>query len=55
VWVIVQRRIVYLQGCVANAAQATHAERVATAVADVERVIPSLSAPGEKPLYPLQP
>ena len=54
IWVIVQRRIVYLQGCVASPQQARRAEAIAAAVPEVERVIPSLSAPGEAPLYPLQ-
>ena len=52
-WVIVQRRIVYLQGCVENSAQAARAEAIAAGAPEVERVIPSLSAPGEKPLYPV--
>ncbi|HEX6705783.1 MAG TPA: BON domain-containing protein [Albitalea sp.] len=52
IWVIAERRFVYLQGCVGDAAQAARAEAVVKAVADVQLVIPALSLPGEKPRYP---
>ena len=42
VWVTVQRRFVYLEGCVADAAQATALERAAQAVPEVDRVLPLL-------------
>ena len=51
IWVIAERRFIYLQGCVADAAQAARAEAVAKAVPDVQIVIPSLAQPGEKPRY----
>ena len=53
IWVIAERRFVYLQGCVADAAQAARAEAVAKAVPDVQVVIPALVRPGEAPRYPL--
>jgi len=55
IWVIAERRFVYLQGCVADAAQAARAEAVAKAVADVQIVIPALTLPGEAPRYPRAP
>jgi len=53
IWLIAERRFVYLQGCVADPAQAARAEAVAKAVADVQLVIPALSLPGDKPRYPV--
>lgn len=53
IWLVAERRFVYLQGCVANAGQAAAAEALARAVADVQIVIPMLSLPGERPRYPL--
>jgi hypothetical protein len=53
IWLIAERRFVYLQGCVANAAQAARAEALVRAVPDVQLVIPTLSLPGEAPRYPL--
>ena len=53
IWVIAQRRIAYLQGCVADAALAERAQRLAAEVPDVEIVIPWLSTPGQTPSYPL--
>ncbi|HEV7914976.1 MAG TPA: BON domain-containing protein, partial [Albitalea sp.] len=53
IWVIAERRFVYLQGCVGDAAQAAHAEAIAKAARDVQIVIPALSLPGETPRYPL--
>ena len=51
IWVIAERRFVYLQGCVGDTAQAQRAEAIAKAGADVQTVIPSLSLPGEAPRY----
>ncbi|HEX4509516.1 MAG TPA: BON domain-containing protein, partial [Burkholderiaceae bacterium] len=42
IWAIVQRRWVYLQGCVPSAAVAHRLERAARAVPDVELVVPDL-------------
>jgi hypothetical protein len=53
IWLTAQRRFVYLEGCVADAAQAARAEEVVKALADVDRVIPALALPGEKPPYAL--
>jgi hypothetical protein len=53
IWIIGERRFVYLQGCVADAGQAARAEAVVKAVPDVQLVIPSLSLPGEAARYPL--
>ncbi len=52
-WVTAERRFVYLHGCVRDAAQAALAEALARGVADVQAVLPSLSATGEVPRYPL--
>lgn len=43
VWVTIQRRWVFLEGCVASAEQAAQLERAARAVPDVEAVVPALS------------
>lgn len=51
IWLTAQRRFVYLEGCVADATQATRAEALVKALADVDRVIPALALPGEKPPY----
>jgi len=54
VWVMVQRRWVYLQGCVPNAALAKKLERAARAVPDVETVVPDLMIGTRgKPPYPV--
>lgn len=53
IWLTAQRRFVYLEGCVADLAQARRAEAVVKALADVDRVIPALGLPGEKPPYAL--
>jgi len=42
VWIIVQRRWVYLQGCVPDAKMARRLERAARGVPDVETVVPDL-------------
>ncbi|MCE9660149.1 MAG: BON domain-containing protein [Burkholderiales bacterium] len=51
IWVTAQRRFIYLEGCVGDAAQAARAETLVQGVQDVERVIPALALPGEKPPY----
>jgi len=52
IWVVAQRRFVELQGCVADAAQAAHAEAVVKGLPDVQAVLPWLALPGEVPRYP---
>ena len=51
IWVTAQRRFIYLEGCVADAAQAARAEALVKALANVDRVIPALSLPGERAPY----
>ena len=51
IWVTAQRRFVYLEGCVGDAAQAARAEAVVKALADVDRVIPALALPDERTPY----
>jgi hypothetical protein len=51
IWVTAQRRFIYLEGCVGDAAQAAKAEAVAKALPDIERVIPALALPGERTPY----
>jgi hypothetical protein len=53
IWVIAERRFIYLQGCVTTKEQADRAEALIRAVPDVQLVIPMLVPPGEKPRYPL--
>lgn len=54
VWVVIQRRWVYLQGCVPSAALARKLERAARAVPDVETVVPDLMVGTRgKPTYPV--
>ena len=54
VWVILQRRSVYLQRCVPSAALARRLERAARAVPDVETVVPDLMVGTRgKPPYPV--
>ena len=50
-WLTAQRRFIYIEGCVADAAQAARVEELVKALADVDRVIPALALPGEKPPY----
>ena len=52
IWVTAQRRFIHLEGCVADADQAARAEALVKALVDVDRVIPTLALPGEKPPYP---
>ncbi|MEP7303631.1 MAG: transporter [Caldimonas sp.] len=51
VWVTAQRRFLYLEGCVADPAQAQRMEALLQALPEVDRVIPALALPGEKPPY----
>jgi hypothetical protein len=53
IWVTAQRRIVTLQGCTADLAQAARAEALAAAVPDVQAVFPQLVPPGRPPRYEL--
>ena len=54
VWVMIQRRWVYLQGCVPSKALASRLEQAAHAVPDVEAVVPDLMVgTRDKPSYPL--
>jgi hypothetical protein len=52
-WVIAERRFVYLQGCTNDSAQAARAEAIVKALPDVQVVIPAISAGREAPRYPL--
>jgi hypothetical protein len=52
-WLTAQRRFIYIEGCVADAVQAARAEALVKALADVDRVLPALALPGEKPPYAL--
>jgi osmotically-inducible protein OsmY len=52
-WVISERRFVYLQGCARDAAQAARAEAIAKAIPDVQVVIAAIGVPGQAPRYPL--
>jgi hypothetical protein len=52
IWVTAQRRFIYLEGCVADAAQARKAEALAKASPDIDQVIPALALPGEPSPYP---
>lgn len=52
VWVVIQRRWVFLQGCVVSARQIAQLEQAARAVPDVESVVPMLMlGSGGKPRY----
>lgn len=51
IWVTVQGRYVYLEGCVANREQAARAEALAAGTDEVVAAIPFLVLPGESPRY----
>lgn len=52
VWVTVQRRFVYLEGCAADQDQATAMEHAVQGVPEVDRVLPMLMVgPGGSPPY----
>lgn len=53
VWIVVQRRIVFLQGCVKSREQAQEIERSVGLIDDVMGVVNQLSEPGEGARYPL--
>lgn len=56
VWVTIQRRWVFLEGCVADAAQAAALAAAAKAVPDVEAVVPALDVGvPKKPRYAVRP
>lgn len=54
VWVIGERRLVHLLGCVNSREQADALEKAVTLVDDVMGVINVLSVPGEAPRYPVK-
>jgi len=51
IWVTAQRRLIYLEGCVADAAQAAKAEALVKTLPDIDQVIPALALPGERTPY----
>jgi hypothetical protein len=51
IWVTAQRRFIYLEGCVADAAQAAKAEALVKTLPDVDQVIPALALPDERTPY----
>ena len=53
VWVVIQRRWVFLEGCVASPVQASMLEAAARAVPEVEVVVPMLGAVSDAPRYPV--
>ena len=53
IWIVAERRFVWLQGCVATPGQAARAEALVRGVPDVQLVIPMLALPGAAPRYPL--
>jgi len=53
IWLIAERRFVYLQGCVTRADQVDRAQAIVRQASDVDIVIAALSVPGEAPRYPL--
>ncbi|MCM5678998.1 BON domain-containing protein [Schlegelella sp. S2-27] len=54
VWITVQRRFIYLEGCVASAAQGVALEQAMQGVADVDRVLPLLiTGTRAPPPYPV--
>ncbi len=56
VWVTIQRRWVFLEGCVASDAQARRLEAAARAVPEVETVVPALHiGTAGPPRYPVAP
>jgi hypothetical protein len=55
VWVTIQRRWVFLEGCAASPDQVAQLERAARQVPDVESVVPILSVGSAAPRYPTVP
>jgi hypothetical protein len=55
VWVLGERRLVTLMGCVATTKQAQEMERAVLLVDDVMGVINQLGVVGERPRYPVGP
>jgi BON domain-containing protein len=54
VWVTIQRRWVFLEGCVDSRERIAQLERAAMQVPEVESVLPTLSVGGEAPRYQLR-
>jgi hypothetical protein len=54
VWVTIQRRWVFLEGCVDSHERIAQLERAAMQVPEVESVVPTLSVGREAPRYPLR-
>lgn len=54
VWVTIQRRWVFLEGCVESAAQIGRFEQAARRVPEVEAVVPALAVDGAPPRYLLR-
>jgi hypothetical protein len=54
IWVTIQRRWVFLEGCVASPGQSAQLAQAAREVTDVESVVPILSLPGQAPRYQLR-
>jgi BON domain-containing protein len=54
VWVTIQRRWVFLEGCATSAAQVTQLEQAARQVPDVESVVPALTVGNDTPRYRLR-
>ncbi|MCM2251683.1 MAG: BON domain-containing protein [Ramlibacter sp.] len=53
-WVTIQRRWVFLEGCAETAAQIGRFEQAARQVPEVEAVVPALSVGDAAPRYPLR-
>jgi BON domain-containing protein len=54
VWVTIQRRWVFLEGCVASRRQAAQLERAVRQVPEVESVVPALIVGNDAPRYQLR-
>ena len=54
VWVTIQGRLVFLEGCVDTPGQILLLERAAREVPEIESVVPALSVSGEAPRYRLR-
>ena len=53
-WVTIQARLVFLEGCVETSGQIPLLERAAREVPEVESVVPALGVGGEAPRYRLR-
>lgn len=54
VWVTIQARLVFLEGCVDSPNRIAQLEQAARQVPEVQSVVPALTVPGEAPRYPLR-